>query len=106
MSDAAAPAAAPAAKSPAKPKAAKKPAAKKGPGSGKYQAMIVDAIVSLKDRTGSSVPAIVKFVGGKYSKDLAAGWEKTVAQVLKRFAASGKVVKVKASYKVRGQLVH
>jgi hypothetical protein len=101
MSDAAAPAAAPAPKSPAKPKA-KKPAAKKGPGAGKYQTMIVAAITALKDRTGSSVPAINKYIGANFKKDLSTGWEKTVAQVLKRFAASGKVVKVKASYKVRG----
>lgn len=102
MSDAAAPAAAPApAKSPAKPKA-KKPAAKKGPGAGKYQTMIVAAITALKDRTGSSLPAISKYIGANFKKDLSTGWEKTVSQVLKRFTASGKVVKVKASYKVRG----
>jgi histone H1/5 len=98
MAETAAPAAAPKASPAPKAKAPRKPSKN----AGKYTGYIVDAISSLKERTGSSVPAIVKFIGAKYGKDLTAGWEKTVAQVLKTFTKTGKVVKVKASYKVRG----
>ena len=49
-------------------------------------------------RSGSSLPAIKKYIGAHHK--LPAGWEKTLSYQLKRLAASGKLVKVKASFKL------
>ncbi|KAJ0589349.1 putative linker histone H1/H5, domain H15, winged helix-like DNA-binding domain superfamily [Helianthus annuus] len=64
-----------------------------------YLEMIKDAIVSLKERTGSSSQAIGKFIEGKY-KNLPANYKKLLATQLKKNAADGKLVKVKASFKL------
>ena len=63
-----------------------------------YVAMITAAVKALKDRTGSSLPAIGKYIGATYK--VPAGFEKTLSQQLKRLAAAGKLVRVKASYKL------
>eukprot|EP00192_Tetraselmis_astigmatica_P024949 CAMPEP_0117678328 /NCGR_PEP_ID=MMETSP0804-20121206/17237_1 /TAXON_ID=1074897 /ORGANISM="Tetraselmis astigmatica, Strain CCMP880" /LENGTH=158 /DNA_ID=CAMNT_0005487705 /DNA_START=34 /DNA_END=510 /DNA_ORIENTATION=- len=75
-------------------------APKEAPKHPKYEEMVADAISSLKDRTGSSLPAIVKFVDTKYSKDLPENWKKLLSVQLKRLVESGKLTKVKASYKL------
>jgi histone H1/5 len=62
--------------------------------------MIAEAIASLKEHSGSSVPAIKKAVAAKHAKDLPANWEKVLSMSLKRLTASGKLLKVKASYKL------
>ncbi|GMI79186.1 Histone 1.2 [Hibiscus trionum] len=61
--------------------------------------MISDAILSLKERTGSSQFAIAKFIEEKY-KQLPSNFRKLLLVQLKKFVASGKLVKVKASYKL------
>ena len=73
------------------PKAAAAP--KEPPAHPKYEVMIADAISSLKDRTGSSAPAIAKFVEGKYT-GLPVNWKKLMSVQLKRLAESGKLVRV------------
>merc|ERR1712144_95690 len=62
------------------------PAAKKvaGPAHPPYEKMVKAALVALKDRTGSSTQAIAK----------------SLSRFLKKFVESGKLVKVKASYKL------
>lgn len=63
-----------------------------------YLALISEAITGLKERTGSSYPAIKKYIGSKHK--LPTGWEKVLAQQLKKQAAAGKLVRVKASFKL------
>ena len=61
--------------------------------------MITEAIVALKDRTGSSQYAITKFVEEKH-KQLPQSFRKLLLLNLKKLVASGKLVKVKASFKL------
>ena len=60
--------------------------------------MIKAAIASLKERTGSSVQAITKYVEANYK--LPDNFKKVLSNQLKKLAAEGKLVKVKASYKL------
>jgi len=88
----------------AKAKAKKKPAAaaakKKSVSTHPtYEEMIKDAIVSLKERTGSSQYAIQKFIEEKH-KVLSPSFRKLLLLNLKRLVASEKLVKVKASFKI------
>ncbi|THG20632.1 hypothetical protein TEA_027256 [Camellia sinensis var. sinensis] len=62
--------------------------------------MISEAISSLKDRTGSSQPAIAKFMEEKYSSLLPPNFKKLLSIQLKKFVKSEKLVKIKNSYKV------
>ncbi|GJS73667.1 histone H1-like protein [Tanacetum coccineum] len=64
-----------------------------------YFEMIKEAIVSLKERTGSSQYAITKFIEEK-QKNLPANFKKVLLTQLKKLVAGGKLVKVKASYKL------
>ncbi|GFH21475.1 histone H1/5 [Haematococcus lacustris] len=66
-----------------KPKASKPKAAPTHPG---FTAMIVESITALKERTGSSQPAIKKWIDAKYAKDLPSTWEKILSVQLKRMA--------------------
>ncbi|XP_077242785.1 histone H1-like [Tasmannia lanceolata] len=79
------------------PKATKLPASSIHP---PYFQMITEAIASLKDRTGSSQPAIAKFMEEKYKKKLPPNFKKMLSVQLKRFLKSEKLVKVKNSYKI------
>merc|ERR1712019_242264 len=63
-----------------------------------YEKMIKAAIVALKDRTGSSTPAIAKYMKANY--DLPDNFGKTLNRLLKKFVEDGKLIKVKASYKL------
>ena len=63
-----------------------------------YVEMIKAAISSLKERTGSSVQAITKYVEANYK--LPDNFKKVLSNQLKKLAAEGKLVKVKASYKL------
>ena len=67
-----------------------------------YVTMIAAAIKALKERTGSSSKAIAKYIGATYK--VPTGFEKTLAQQLKRLAAAGKLVRVKASFKLSDEL--
>ncbi|GAV74198.1 Linker_histone domain-containing protein [Cephalotus follicularis] len=61
--------------------------------------MITEAIVALKEKTGSSQYAITKFTEEK-QKQLPANFRKLLLVYLKRLVASGKLVKVKNSFKL------
>ncbi|XP_022759681.1 histone H1-like [Durio zibethinus] len=65
-----------------------------------YLEMICEAISTLKDRTGSSQPAIAKFIEDKYNKMLPPNFKKLLSVQLKKFVNSEKLVKVKNSYKI------
>lgn len=78
--------------------AAKTKTPKAPPSHPPYVDMIKEAIVTLKERNGSSQPALKKFIGNKYK--LPDGWEKTLGVQLKRLTKDGKLTKVKASFKL------
>ena len=67
-------------------------AEKKAPSHPPYQALIKEAISALKDRNGSSLAAITKYVGEKHN--LPGPWKKTLSLQLKRLTTAGKLVKV------------
>ncbi|KAL3507709.1 hypothetical protein ACH5RR_033091 [Cinchona calisaya] len=90
---------APAAKSATASKAKKAPAAKKVRSHPTYFEMIKEAIVALKERSGSSPYAIAKFTEEK-QKDLPANFKKLMSVQLKKLVASGKLTKVKNSFKL------
>ncbi|KAI3684889.1 hypothetical protein L6452_34116 [Arctium lappa] len=86
-----------------KPKKSRKTSAKSKPKSPSlhppYFEMIKDAIVTLKEKTGSSQHAITKFIEEKH-KNLPVNFTKILLTQLKKFVAASKLVKVKASYKL------
>merc|ERR1711934_252808 len=63
-----------------------------------YEVMIKEAIVALKDRTGSSTIAIKKYMEANYK--LSETFGTALSKALKRFVESGKLIKVKVSYKL------
>ncbi|XP_021640460.2 histone H1 [Hevea brasiliensis] len=91
----------------AKAKASKDPKSKKTSSAPKkprayppYSEMIKEAIVALKERTGSSQVAIAKFIEGKQNPNLPANFKKLLLIQLKKLVADGKLVKVKNSFKL------
>lgn len=62
--------------------------------------MIKEALLALNEKTGSSPYAIAKFMQEKHKGVLPANYKKMLATQLKNFAAKGKLVKVKASFKL------
>merc|ERR1711994_463588 len=92
MSDAPAAAAAPAkAKAPAKPRAK--------PTHPKTSEMVVAAIKALKERTGSSLAAIKKYIAANYKVDIVK-LAPFIRKALKKGVESKQLVMVKASYKL------
>jgi len=83
-----------------KPSAAKPKAAAAAASHPTYFEMIKEAIAALKDRTGSSSVAIAKYIEEKHGKSLPANFKKMLSVQLRSSAAKGKLVKVKASYKL------
>ena len=71
---------------------------KAAPAHPKYEEMVKAAIVALKDRNGPSVPAIAKYIGSSFK--LPDNYKKILSTQLRNLVASGKLVKVKASYKL------
>ena len=71
---------------------------KAAPAHPKYEDMVKAAIVALKDRNGSSVPAITKYLGANFK--LPENFKKILSTQLKNLVKSGKLLKVKASYKL------
>ena len=64
-----------------------------------YEVMVKAAIVSLKERSGSSVHAIAKYLAATYK--LPDGWKKVLSTQVKKMAgASAKLLQVKNSYKL------
>uniref|UniRef100_A0A5B7C2R7 Putative histone H1-like n=1 Tax=Davidia involucrata TaxID=16924 RepID=A0A5B7C2R7_DAVIN len=79
---------------------AKKPSGPKKPRAHPpYVEMIKEAIVALKERTGSSKYAISKFIEEK-QKGLPPNFQKLLLVQLKKLVASGKLTKVKNSFKL------
>eukprot|EP00798_Chlamydomonas_sp_ICE-L_P023986 gene23986-9561_t len=70
----------------------------------KFAEMIQEAIVVLKERSGSSVQAITKFVGAKYGSKMPPTYPKLISNSLKKMTVDEKLVKVKASYKLGDKL--
>jgi len=86
----------------------KKPTASKGskplPSHPTYLQMSTEAITSLKERTGSSQYAIAAYIGSKYQSQLPANFKKLLAVQLRNLAKSGKLTKVKNSFKLSEEL--
>ncbi|MBO8631104.1 histone H1/H5 family protein, partial [Staphylococcus aureus] len=81
------------------PKVPKPRKPKSAPAHPPYLEMISDAIVTLKDRTGSSQYAITKFAEDKHKGKLPSNFKKVLLLQLKKFVAGGKLTKIKNSYK-------
>ncbi|KAG6507369.1 hypothetical protein ZIOFF_032711 [Zingiber officinale] len=62
--------------------------------------MIKEAILTLKERMGSSPYAIAKAMEDKHKAHLPANFRKMLLLQLKKLAAAGKLAKVKSSYKL------
>lgn len=60
----------------------------------KYEGFIKEAILALKERTGSSLPAIKKHIAANHKDELKGNWESQLSQSLKRLAKSGKLIRV------------
>ena len=65
--------------------------------------MITEALVSLKERTGSSHYAIAKHIKRRKVRDLPPNFKKPLFVQLKKFVASGRLVKIKNSFKLPGK---
>ncbi|KAK3043470.1 hypothetical protein RJ639_002049 [Escallonia herrerae] len=65
-----------------------------------YVEMIEEAIVALKERTGSSQYAIGKFIEEEQKDHLPSNFKKLLLVQLKKLVASGKLTKVKNSFKI------
>ena len=66
--------------------------------------MITEAITSLKERTGSSHYAIAAYIRTTYESRLPANFKKTLTVQLRNLAKSGKLTKVKLSFKLSEEL--
>jgi len=65
-----------------------------------YFQMIKEALLSLNERSGSSPYAIAKYMEEKHKAVLPANFRKILGLQLKNSASKGKLIKVKASYKL------
>ncbi|XP_021761714.1 histone H1-like [Chenopodium quinoa] len=84
-----------------KTSAPKKAVAKSAPSHPPYIEMITEALVSLKERTGSSHYAIAKHIEEEQKvRDLPPNFRKLLFNQLKKSVASGKLVMVKKSFKL------
>uniref|UniRef100_A0A6N2MRB1 H15 domain-containing protein n=1 Tax=Salix viminalis TaxID=40686 RepID=A0A6N2MRB1_SALVM len=101
------PAAAAPSKAKANPSKSKKTAATATSGGAKkprayptYHEMAKEAIVALKERSGSSQIVIAKFIEEKQKSNLPANFKKLLLVQLKKLVANVKLVKVKNSFKL------
>lgn len=62
--------------------------------------MIKDALLSLNEKSGSSPYAISKYMEDKHKSVLPPNFRKILGQQLKNCVANGKLIKIKASYKL------
>ncbi|KAL3038863.1 hypothetical protein AAZX31_01G155200 [Glycine max] len=85
-----------------KPKAPKekKPKQAKTASHPPYFQMIKEALIALNEKGGSSPYAIAKYMEEKHKAVLPANFKKILGLQLKNQAARGKLVKIKASYKL------
>ncbi|KAL5557584.1 hypothetical protein UlMin_039820 [Ulmus minor] len=65
-----------------------------------YFQMIKEALMALKEKSGSSSYAIAKYMEEKHKAVLPANFKKILALQLKNCTANGKLIKIKASYKL------
>ncbi|ESQ50655.1 hypothetical protein EUTSA_v10022882mg [Eutrema salsugineum] len=65
-----------------------------------YFQMIKEALITLKEKKGSSPYAIAKKIEEKYKSELPDNFRKTLSLQLKNSVAKGKLVKIRASYKL------
>jgi len=63
-----------------------------------YEVMVKAAIVSLKERSGSSTQAIAKYLAATYK--LPDGWKKVLSTQIKNLTKSAKLLKLKNSFKL------
>ena len=96
---------APVAEKPVKEKKAKaprekKPRAPKTASHPPYFEMIKEALLALNEKSGSSPYAIAKSMEEKHKAVLPANFRKILGLQLKNSAARGKLIKIKASYKL------
>ncbi|KAL3525298.1 hypothetical protein ACH5RR_013670 [Cinchona calisaya] len=96
---------APAAEKPVKEKKPKvpkekKPKVPKTAAHPPYFEMIKEALAALNEKSGSSPYAIAKFMEEKHKAVLPANFRKILGLQLKNSAARGKLIKIKASYKL------
>ncbi|KAK1586447.1 hypothetical protein Q3G72_002644 [Acer saccharum] len=85
-----------------KPKAPKekKPKQPKTASHPPYFQMIMEALLALNEKSGSSPYAIAKYMEEKHKAVLPANFKKILGLQLKNSAAKGKLIKIKASYKL------
>ena len=76
-----------------------KKATKTAPSHPPVAVMVTTAITELKERNGSSLPAIKKFLIGKYNADIDR-LAPFIRKFLKKTVEEGKLKQIKASYKV------
>lgn len=62
--------------------------------------MIKEALMALQDKSGSSAYAIAKYMEEKHKSELPANFRKILWLQLKNSTAKGKLVKVRASFKL------
>jgi len=65
-----------------------------------YFQMVKDALLALNEKSGSSPYAIAKYMEEKHKAVLPANFKKILGLQLKNSAARGKLIKIKASYKL------
>ena len=65
-----------------------------------YFQMIKEALMALHEKGGSSPYAIAKYMEEKHKAELPANFKKILGHQLKNSVANGKLLKVKASYKL------
>ena len=65
-----------------------------------YFEMIKEALLALKEKSGSSPYAIAKYMEEKHKAVLPANFRKTLGLQIKNSASKGKLIKIKASYKL------
>ncbi|XP_028774552.1 LOW QUALITY PROTEIN: histone H1-like [Neltuma alba] len=70
-----------------------------------YFQMIEEALLALNEKGGSSPYAIAKYMEEKHKSVLPANFRKILALQLKNQAARGKLIKIKASYKLSSESV-
>ncbi|KAL2552684.1 Histone H1 [Forsythia ovata] len=78
----------------------KKPKATKNASHPPYFEMIKEALLALNEKSGSSPYAIAKYMEDKHKAVLPANFRKILGLQLKNSAAKGKLIKIKASYKL------
>ncbi|CAA2935834.1 histone H1 [Olea europaea subsp. europaea] len=78
----------------------KKPKATKNASHPPYFEMIKEALVALNEKSGSSPYAIAKYMEDKHKAVLPANFRKILGLQLKNSAEKGKLMKIKASYKL------